>query len=309
MSLLAARGLIDHLRPLLGFSRVLQATLSVAQPFTVGLVALHGFPPLDRTVLALSAGWAGFLAVFAMNDLLDVDLDRARFDHLRGYDGFDVDSALARHPLAQRQIPPWLGVAWIGSLAAYALLGGYLLNPITPAMFVLAGLLQVLYCKLAPVTALKFLVSGLMVGVGGLAGWVALTPEIRPGEMAVLFAWLFFWEIGGRNIVNDFADVEEDGRLGIQSVPLVYGPAAAARLTFFCVVVATVLPLVLVPLSHLGALYALGVALAGWCLLVLPGWRLLLSPVPQSAMALFNRASFYPPAVLAALIGSLQLSI
>ena len=139
MSLLVTRGLVVYLRPLLGFSRVLQATLSVAQPLLAGLIALHGFPSLDRTALALSAAWAGFLAVFAMNDLLDINLDKARFAHLRDYSGFDVDSALVRHPLAQRQIPYWLGVAWIGGLTAYALIGGYILSPLAPLMFLLAG--------------------------------------------------------------------------------------------------------------------------------------------------------------------------
>jgi 4-hydroxybenzoate polyprenyltransferase len=309
MSLLATRGLVAQLRPLLGFSRVLQATLSVAQPFIAGLVALHGFPSLDRTVIALSAGWAGFLAVFALNDLLDVDLDKARFSHLRTYDGFDVDSALSRHPLARRQVPFRLGVAWIGGLAAYALVGGFVLSPLAPVLFIIAGALEVLYCKLARRTALKFVVSGLMVGVGALAGWVALTPEVRLWEMSVLFLWMGAWEIGGRNIVNDFADVEEDGRLGVKTVPLVYGAPIAARLTFLFVLITAVLPLSLVVLSELNGIFAAGVVAAGLYLLLVPGVRLLAFPTPKVAMALFNRASFYPPAVLVSLIASLYMPL
>ncbi len=44
----------NNIRPLLAFSRVLQATLSVAQPFAAALVALHGFPSPDRLLLGLS---------------------------------------------------------------------------------------------------------------------------------------------------------------------------------------------------------------------------------------------------------------
>lgn len=299
----------DRLRPLLGFSRVLQATLSVTQPFFVALVALHGFPSPDRLILGLSAAWAGFLAVFALNDLLDLEVDRARFRHLREYDSFDIDSAMSRHPLAQRQISFPLGLVWIGGLAAYALAAAYLLSPVAAALFVTAGALEVLYCKLARVTALKFLVNGVMVGVGALAGWVAMSDHVRLGEMAVIFAWMFAWEIGGRNITNDFADVEEDVRLGIKTVPVVYGPQIATQLIVWFLVATNVFALGLYPLSNPGVVYLVGAAAAGFYLLLWPGLRLLRSPRPQAAMALFNRASLYPPVMLLILIVSLSLPL
>ncbi|MDA8218282.1 MAG: UbiA family prenyltransferase [Dehalococcoidales bacterium] len=305
MSLSITAGVGRKIKSLLGFSRVLQATLSVAQPFVAGLIALHGFPSLERTVLALTAGWAGFMAVFALNDLLDVDLDKRRFAHLRGYEGFDIDSAMARHPLALRQITFSLGTLWIGAFAAYALVGGYILNPMAPLIFVVAALLEIAYCKLARVTERKFLVSGAMVGIGALAGWVALTPEVRAWEMGLILIWMFAWEIGGRNIVNDFADVEEDGRLGIRTVPLAHGPRAAARLAFAFLVLTFLASLALQPLSQLNLLYLVGAVVAGLWLLIWPGLKLLASPVPPTAMAVFNRASLYPPAMLAVVLVSL----
>lgn len=303
MSLPAAGGIA----PLLGFSRVVQATLSVAQPFAVAMVALHGFPSMDRLLLGLSAAWAGFLAVFALNDLLDVGLDRARFAHLRDLDGFDVDSALSRHPLAQGQISFGAGVAWISILAVYALVAAFILSPWAAGLFLLAGALEVIYCKLAQVTPLKFLASGVMVAVGALAGWVAMTPQVRVPEMLVLFLWMFAWEIGGRNIVNDFADVEEDQRLGIKTVPLMYGPRAAAHLTIWFLLLTNLAALALQPISGLSIPYLLGTAAVGVGLLLWPGVALLRSPTPRMAMALFNRASFYPPAVLTILLASLYL--
>ncbi len=297
------------LQALLGFSRVLQATLSVAQPFAAAMVALHGFPSWDRLLLGLSAAWAGFLAVFALNDLLDVDLDRVRFAHLRELDGFDIDSALVRHPLALRRISRRMGLAWIGGLALYALVGAYLLNPPAAALFALAALLELLYCKLARVTPWKTLASGVMVGVGALAGWAAMTDEVRFWEMALLFTWMFAWEIGGRNIVNDFADVEEDVHLGVKSIPLVYGPRPAAYVTFGFLLIACAAVLALQPVSGLGLAYLVAAAVASAYLLLWPGVRLLQSPRPRVAMELFNRASLHPPAVLAILIASLLLPL
>ncbi len=309
MSTSSSGSLIPRLRALLGFSRVVQATLSVAQPFVAALVALHGFPSPDRLLLGLSAAWAGFLAVFALNDLMDVELDRARFAHLRGYEAFDVDSAMMRHPLAQRQVSFPLGLAWIGGLGCYALVAAYLLSPTAAALFLLAALLEVLYCKLARVTPAKYLMSGAMVGVGALAGWVAMTPEIRAAEFGLLFLWMSAWEIGGRNIVNDFSDVEEDACLGIKTVPLLHGPRAAARLTFAWLVATNLAALALPLVSSLGPVYLVGAVGGGLYLLLLPGLRLLRSPTPPVALALFNRASFYPPVVLLALIADLFVPV
>ena len=299
----------SRLRPILGFSRVLQATLSVAQPFVAALIALHGFPSPDRLILGLSAAWAGFMAVFALNDLMDLEVDRASLSHKRGYESYDIDSAMSRHPLAHQQISLAAGRIWIGALATYAIAAAYLLNPPAVLLFLAAATLELTYCKLARRTPLKFLVSGAMVGVGALAGWVAMTDEVRIAEMAALFCWVFAWEIGGRNIVNDFADVEEDSRLGIKTVPLVYGPRVSAWLALFFLVATTVVALVLQPLSHLSIAYLVAATTAGLYLLVWPGLTLLRNPVPQSAMALFNRASLYPPALLLILIASLTLPL
>jgi 4-hydroxybenzoate polyprenyltransferase len=148
-----------------------------------------------------------------------------------------------------------------------------------------------------------------MVGVGALAGWVAMTDEVRVTEMATLFCWMFAWEIGGRNIVNDFADVEEDSRLGVKTVPLVYGPRLAAWLTFYFLVATNVAALALQPLSQLSVTYLLGATAAGLYLLLWQGFMLLRTPTPQTALALFNRASLYPPALLMVLIASLSLPL
>ncbi len=306
MSLAAGR-LGYRLRAFLGFSRAVQATLSIAQPAFAAVIAVGGLPPFDRTAAGLLAAFAGFFAVFALNDLMDVDLDRARFEHLRGFQGFDIDSAMARHPLAQGQLGFNLGLVWVGGLALLGLAVAYVLSPIAALLFVTAAVLEIGYCKLARVTELKYLVTGLMVGCGTLAGWAAVSVDLRAAEIAVLFVWMFAWEIGGRNIVNDFADVEEDVRLGIRSVAVVHGPEFASRLTFFFLLATAASSLALQPLAHLGLSYLAFATVLGGYLLILPGLRLWRHPEPENAMALFNRASFYPPLMVAGLLSSQSL--
>jgi 4-hydroxybenzoate polyprenyltransferase len=304
----ATGSIVGRVRAVLGFSRFLQASLSVAQPVIGMLLAAQGVPSLPRLLLAISACWAGFLAVFALNDLLDVPLDRARFAHLRGYEGFDIDSALARHPLAQGQVSFTFGAAWIACLGLFALLATYLLHPVAALLFAAAVLLEAIYCRLARVTPLKFLVSGIMVGAGAVAGWAAMAIPLRPAAVALLFLWIAAWEIGGRNIVNDFADVEEDERLGVRTVPLAYGPRVAARLDFAFLVATALGGVLLQPLAGLGPAYGLVALASGVYLLLLPGVGLLRRPLPQQAMVVFNRASLYPPVVLGGLILSLLLA-
>lgn len=303
----ALNGLTYRMRAFLGFSRAIQASLSVAQPFFAALIALHSFPDISHTIVGLVAALAGFFAVFALNDLLDVNMDVARFSHLRSIEGFDIDSAMSRHPLAQRQLAFSSGLAWIVGLALVALIGAYILSPLAAGLFAAAALLEAIYCKLARITSLKFIISGMMVSFGALAGWVAMTDDARPWEMTLIFVWMFAWEIGGRNIVNDFADVEEDVRLGIKTVPLMYGHRVAAGLVFFFLVLTVVASLALQPVSELGLLYLVAACIAGTDMLLRPGVTLLRSPTPQNAMALFNRASFYPPVMLLVLIASICL--
>ncbi|MCL4535933.1 MAG: hypothetical protein M1370_12335 [Bacteroidetes bacterium] len=102
--------------------------------------------------------------------------------------------------------------------------------------------------------------------------------------------------------------MEEDIRLGVVTVPLAYSPRRAAQATFCLIAVTVAAALVLQPLSHLSVLsYLLPSAAVSVYLLLWPGLKLVQSPVPQAALALFNRASFYPPVMLALLIASVSL--
>ena len=133
---------------LFGFSRGLQATLSISQPALAAVIALRGLPGPREIILGLIAATAGYYAVFAVNDLLDVEVDRRRFDHLRSYEGFDVDSAAARHPLAQGFLTYRQGIAWIALPSIVSSAAAYLLSTMAALPFVAAAALEVIYCIL-----------------------------------------------------------------------------------------------------------------------------------------------------------------
>ena len=126
---------------------------------------------------------------------------------------------------------------------------------------------------------------------------VAAAPPV--GFVALFFAWAFAWEVGCRNIPNDWSDLEEDIAMKVRTFPVRYGRRTSTWVSFslLCVTVAASLffPL-LVPVRH-AALYLAGALAAGAVLLVIPAVRWVRDQKMASAMYLFNRACFYPLAV------------
>ena len=284
---------------LFDLSRGRQATLSIAQPGLAAVLAAGGLPAGRVVWIGFVAAWAGFLAVFSLNDVLDRRIDAAALRAGKSdMVGYDLDAAFLRHPLAQGTLSLRLSIAWVAGLALIAAIGAWLLGPLCLAFFALAVALEVVYCALRSVTWAKTIVSGVMVGCGGLAGWAAVA-SLRWSALPV-FAFLALWEIGCRNLANDLADLGPDLAVGIRSVATTFGPVVAARVNL--VVAAAVL--LSVPLLGLGA-PALTLALASGAALV--AWpALVLARQPTSARAgwYFNRASLYPIAVLLAVLGA-----
>jgi len=149
---------------LIDLSRARQALLSIAQPGLAALLALGSIPDTRTVILGLVAAANGYLAVFSLNDVLDL---RSDIDALRAgkgeYEGFDIDTAFARHPLATGRLRLAVAVAWVGALAAVATTFAWMLNPWCVAIFGGSVALEIVYCMLRSRTWTKTLVSGAMV--------------------------------------------------------------------------------------------------------------------------------------------------
>ena len=289
----------------LAFSRGLQALISIAQPALGAVIALVAIPDWDVVVIGFIAAWAGNNAAFAINDLLDVELDKKRFNHLREFKGFDIDTAMVRHPLAQGYLSYRSGVVWIVVSSLIAVMGAYLLNPWCVVFFVVALLLEIYYCRLSQISAFKFLITGVMVGVGAMAGWIAVVDRVALLPALAFFVWIAAWEIGGRNIVNDWSDIDEDVHLGIKTIPVVYGHRVAGRLILFFLLLTVGCSVVIAYLVPFNMIYLVGALIEGWYALLYPTLRLLKNPSPEMAITLFNRASLYPLVMLAIVVVSI----
>ncbi|MEU3253651.1 UbiA family prenyltransferase [Streptomyces sp. NPDC006997] len=296
---------------LYGFSRGTQATLSVAQPMTAAL--LSGATPANWRFAVFCLGClAGFFSVFAVNDLLDSRLDRRRFANVRDHDGPDIDAVGGRHPLARGRLSRPAAVLWVVGLAAVAAGVCALFSRVSLLLFLGAVALEIVYCRLATVTVYKTVVSGVMVAMGALVGWFALSRDVDAEVLSLLVLWLAAWEIGGRNIPNDLADLDEDVHLGIATIPVRHGAGTSAHLSFAALAVAACASVGLVCVAFpattpSGALCLTLAALAAAHCLITPGRQLLRSPDGATALTVFNRASLHPALVLAVVILGLSL--
>lgn len=279
-------------------SRGRQALISVAQPVLCALLALGGhLPSLRVAALGAVAAVSGELAVFSLNDVLDYRADRESLRHGKHLtDRLDIDTVYEQHPLARGDVALATAVTWELFLCLVFVIAAWQLSPLCVLFFAVAVCLEVVYCLLRRLTWSKTVVSGVMVGIGSLAGWVAVAPLDRRAVWPFLF--LSAWETGGRNMANDLADLEWDARTGTATVANRFGPRHAAR-AIFASMLAVVALAGLLPAPLPGRVLA---AAAGFWFMALPGWRLLRLPVAVRAIDYFNRASLYPVAVLVSLL-------
>ena len=298
----------SRVKLLLALSRTPHGLLDLAAPALAALLWLGRLPPLGTMALGLLTVFAGYTAVYALNDLVDWRVDRDKL-RLQGGPGADyyLDAVFLRHPLAAGKVSLPEGLLWTGAWALVAFLGAYCLNPACALIFLAGCLLETAYCLLLRVSHLRLLVAGVVKSLGAIAAVLAVDPRPSPRFLAVLFLWLFFWELGGQNIPADWHDLEQDRGLNAKTIPVVYGLEKARAMAMGFLGLSLVLSLVILHMSpaRFSLFQQMLIFGGGIYLLLLPAWGLLRSGARSRAATLFNRASYYPLAVLAVVLLSL----
>lgn len=292
---------ISRLNLFLALSRTPHLLVDLAAPSLAAFLTLGGFPPAGVLLLGLVTAFSGYSAVYALNDIVDQRIDRSTLSSDAGPGGErDLDGIFVRHPLARGFLSRREAMIWTAAWSVVALAGASLLNPVCPLIFLGASLLEVLYCSLLKVTWLRGLVSGLVKTSGPLAAVFAVDPRPSMTFVAVLFLWLFFWEIGGQNVPNDLGDLETDRRIGARTIPVRFGSRGAARLCAGSLGIALAMSLALVTVLPVrpGWLYLAGALFSGFYFLLAPCYPLVKTGGAAGAFGLFNRASFYPLSML-----------
>lgn len=281
----------------LALSRTPHGLLDICTPLFVALLWL-GYPPDTQTILlGTIAAFAGYTAVYALNDIVDYrsDQEKIRQQNSQSDAGY-LDAAFVRHPLARGYLRMSDAVLWAGGWAMVSLIAATLLNPICALILIAGCILEAIYCLLLRVTHLRTLVSGVVKTLGGLAAIFAVDPSPDAGLLLLIFFWLFFWEIGGQNVPADWHDIQQDASMQAKTVPVSLGPKTAGVIVLVTQIISLILSGILflaAPLRLQFPFYMSALLLGGY-LLIIPAFHLFKTREKKAASILFNRASWYP---------------
>ncbi len=153
------RGLA-RLKLFFALSRTPHGLLDMCTPAFGALLWLGRFPPVQTVIIGIITTFAGYTAVYALNDVIDYKADREKAS-MGGFSnsGNDLDSMIVRHPMAQGLLSFKEGLFWALSWALLALIGAYILNPVCVLIFLSGCALEALYCMLWRVSPFCPLVS------------------------------------------------------------------------------------------------------------------------------------------------------
>lgn len=290
-----------RLKLFFSLSRTPHGLLDMATPALSALLWLGTLPPLNVIALGLVTAFAGYTAVYALNDVIDYRIDKEKIQQggLGKLDDY-LDAVMVRHPIAQGLLSVREGLLWVLVWALLALIGAYLLNPVCVLIFMAGCVLEIVYCLMLRISLLRTIISGAVKTSGGVAAVFAVDPNPSPSFLIILFLWLFFWEIGGQNIPNDWIDIDEDKQLRAKTIPVEFGPYNANRIIFASLSLAIASNVVLFWFTptRFEIYYVAACFLAGVSLLLIPAYRLFKTKERLQAMTLFNRASYYPIVLL-----------
>jgi 4-hydroxybenzoate polyprenyltransferase len=295
----------EQIKLYFALSRTPHGLLDMATPALSVLLYLGSFPAFHVVVIGLLTAFAGYTAVYALNDIVDYRTDMAKGKNSAPAAEEYLDSLMVRHPMAQGLLTYRAGILWATGWATVALIGAYILNPMCVVIFLLGALLETLYCLLWRVSPWRSVISGFVKNSGPVAALFAVDPNPSPFFAIVMFLGLFFWEIGGQNILADWTDKDAAKQQNAKTIPLVLGVKKSASLVLITLTGATILMTFLFWLYSPIWNWIVALAVAASCsyLLLIPGVRLFLKQDRSHAMVLFNRASFFPLMLLCIVLG------
>ncbi len=292
---------LSRLKLFLALSRTPHGLLDMCTPAFGALLWLGHFPSFYVIAIGLITTFAGYTAVYALNDIVDfkVDKEKAARTSLSN-PGSDLDGVLVRHPMAQGFLSFKEGFFWAMAWSLLALIGALILNPVCVLIFVGGCALETIYCLLWRISPFRTVVSGAVKTSGAIAAVFAVDPNPSGMYLLILFLLLFFWEIGGQNVPNDWSDFDEDRVMNAKTIPIRWGLQIANGIIMGTIILTIGLSAVILYFCQVdyGLIYVIFSLAAGGYLLLLPALKLSKTRKRSHAMALFNKASYYPLALL-----------
>jgi 4-hydroxybenzoate polyprenyltransferase len=166
-------------------SRTSHGVLDLATPAFCALLWGGRFPDWTVILLSIFTAFAAYTAIYALNDLVGMAVDREKFSKHELNTGYSVEASELRYPLARNILSIKSGLLWMSFWLILALAGSYFLNPTIVFILIAATLLEVVYCLLLKVTYLRTFVSGLVKASGPIAAVFVVDPSLPHFPVAV----------------------------------------------------------------------------------------------------------------------------
>lgn len=158
--------------------------------------------------------------------------------------------------LQAKEVIVFIVVAFVLLFIAASQLSALALKLLPVAVFFL-----VLYSYTKRFTWLCHVILGLTIGLAPLGGWVAITNQID-GTALVFYLAVSLWT-AGFDFIYACQDVDFDRAEGLYSVPVRFGIARSLQLARVFHLMTFAGFVWLMQLAHLGAIYAVGLVIAG----------------------------------------------
>jgi 4-hydroxybenzoate polyprenyltransferase len=221
-----------------------------ALPFALmgAILAAGGIPPGEKLWWILVAMVGARSGAMGMNRIADRRLDA-------------LNPRTRARALPQGRISLWEAVAFVVGSFAIFLLAAWRLNPVCLALAPLATLVVCGYSYTKRFTSLSHLVLGLSLGLAPIGAWIAITGRVA-WPAVILGVAVMLW-VAGFDILYAFTDIDFDRRTGLFSIPARLGMAGGLAVAGVLHVLTVCCLALLMPLTHLGPIYGIGLALAG----------------------------------------------
>jgi 4-hydroxybenzoate polyprenyltransferase len=244
--------MLATIRTYLEMIRFSHTVFALPFAFTGAVLAAHGIPAGEKILWILVAMVGARSGAMGMNRLADRHLDA-------------LNPRTRDRALPQGKISPGGAFAFVVLSFAVFLVAAWMLNPLCFSLAPVAIGIVTVYSYTKRFTTLSHLILGFSLAIAPVGAWIAVTGAFALPPL-VLAAAVVFW-VGGFDVLYALMDIEFDRRMGLFSIPARLGvergmwvARAFHALTLGCFAL-------LVPLLHLGPVYAGGVWLAAALLL------------------------------------------
>ncbi len=298
----------EKLQPYFALSRTHHGVLDMMSPIFAALLFTGGFPRADIIFVGLVTVFAGYTAIYALNDIVGFREDKTNISNISDASGSqDPDAVLMRHPLAQGAVTFQAAVVWALIWGIVAILGAFYLNPVCMIIFLAGAVLETVYVLLLKITWLRIIVTGFVKSAGPVAAVFAVDSSPDIGFVLLIFAFHFLWEAGGQNIPNDLADMDHDQAVNAKTLPIHFGRDKTCMLILGALIgaVAVIYPAFLFSSVRFGWPSYTALTVVCLALLLWPGIKLFMTKADTDAMSLFNKASYFPLSIVCIILLSL----